>query len=230
MPRDLVDRGGRRRQRHGHRVASYTLAAGQSVECCGPICGGTTAINLTGNELAKPHRQCRGQQLDGQGGDDTLARPRRRRHRWPAAGNDVYCVDDAGDVVVEAAGEGSDTVFASASYTLGAGARSRSCARPRFRDDAIDLADEQRSSATAANTLIGNGGNNTLDGGAGADTMAGGPATTPTGSTMPAIVVIEAAGEGTDTVYRQRQLRAGGRPVDRAARRIGRCRPRARST
>ena len=41
---------------------------------------------------------------------------------WPAAlGNDTYIVDSAGDVVTEAAGEGTDTVNTNlGSYTLGA--------------------------------------------------------------------------------------------------------------
>ena len=50
-----------------------------------------------------------------------------------------------------------------------------------------------------ANILFGNSGANILNGGAGADTMTAASATTPTSSTMPAIVVFEnSAAGGTD--------------------------------
>ena len=59
--------------------------------------------------------------LNGGGrGADTLDGSAART-RWPAAGNDIFYVDNAGDVVIEAAGRGTDRVFASVSYTLGAG-------------------------------------------------------------------------------------------------------------
>ena len=41
------------------------------------------------------------------------------------AGNDTYIVDNAGDVVTEDAGEGTDTVVTTVSYALAAGSRSR---------------------------------------------------------------------------------------------------------
>ena len=52
--------------------------------------------------------------LSGGAGNDTMS---------GGAGDDTYVVDAAGDMVTEAASEGTDTVQASVSYTLGANSR-----------------------------------------------------------------------------------------------------------
>ena len=94
------------------------------------------------------------------------------------AGNDTYVVDAAGDTVTEAASEGTDTVQAGVSYTLGANVEN------------LTLTGTGNINATGNagnNTLTGNAGTNVLDGGAGNDGMAAVPATTPISSTRPAI-------------------------------------------
>jgi len=81
--------------------ASYTLGA----EVENLTLTDSSAITGTGNGNAGANV------LDGKAGADTLV---------GAAGNDTYLVDDAGDVVTEAAAGGTDLVRATASHTLGA--------------------------------------------------------------------------------------------------------------
>jgi hypothetical protein len=81
-------------------------------------------------------------------------------------GNDLYFVDEAGDAVVENAGEGTDTVQSClASYTLGADVEN------------LTLLGNGNTSGTGnvlANVLRGNAGNNILAGGHGGDTYQAG--------------------------------------------------------
>jgi Ca2+-binding RTX toxin-like protein len=80
------------------------------------------------------------------------------------AGNDIYFVDNPGDVVVENPGQGSDAVFASVNYALTADV------------ETLVLQGSANLNGTGnalANSMFGNSGNNTLDAGAGADVLTG---------------------------------------------------------
>ena len=145
---------------------SYTLGA--NVENL--TLTGTGAINATGNSFDNTLIGNSGNNvLSGGVGNDAMA---------GGAGNDTYVVDAAGDTVTEAASEGTDTVQAGVSYTLGANVEN------------LTLTGTGNIDATGNagnNTLTGNAGINVLDGGAGNDGMAAVPATTPISSTRPAI-------------------------------------------
>ncbi|SDA59307.1 Ca2+-binding protein, RTX toxin-related [Pseudomonas sp. NFPP33] len=109
---------------------------------------GTGNFTGYGNELANTITGGAGNDvLDGGAGADRLV---------GGAGNDSYYVDNSGDVVVEAAGAGVDTVYSTASsYTLGAN---------------VEMFVQVGSNAVVAS---GNGLANMMVGGVGNDTLRG---------------------------------------------------------
>lgn len=84
-------------------------------------------------------------------------------------GNDTYIVDNSGDVVVEGANEGTDTVLSNVSYKLGASARVEVLGTTSTTGtSAINL-----TGNAYAQTLNGNDGANKLDGLGGMDKLVG---------------------------------------------------------
>lgn len=137
--------------------------------------------------------------LDGGAGVDTLA---------GGLGDDVYVVS-AGDVVVENASEGVDTVISRGSYTLGANLENLTI---------VGYGNYSGAGNTLGNLIIGNAsrnqvlgldgndrisgkdGDDVLDGGAGADTMIGGDDDDSYSVDNASDVVKEGADAGMDTV------------------------------
>jgi len=120
--------------------------------------------------------------LDGGAGNDSLI---------GGAGDDTYVVDSGADVVTENAGEGTDTVISSVSYSL----------RTNVENLVLTgLANITGRGNELANSITGNAGDNLLDGLAGADTLIGGAGDDMYFVDNAGDVVTENAGEGIDEV------------------------------
>lgn len=118
-------------------------------------------LDGTGNDLAND--------LAGNGGNNRLDGGTGADRMHGGQGDDTYVLDQAGDQVIEADQEGTDTVEVAFSVDLGL---------PGYAHienlSLTGTGDLQGTGSSANNLITGNAGNNLLRGGAGTDTLLGG--------------------------------------------------------
>ncbi|MEP7057625.1 MAG: calcium-binding protein [Caldimonas sp.] len=154
--------------------------------------GGSASLRGTGNALNNVLIGNSGNnRLDGSTGADAMS---------GGVGDDVYVVDSTGDTIVEAPGEGVDTVEASITYSLGANVENLLLTGTSRLNGTGNALDNVLNGNSAANTLIGGDGNDRLNGGGAADSMTGGNGNDTYVVDTANDKTIETAGGGIDTV------------------------------
>ena len=150
---------------------SYTL--GSNVEHL--TLTGSTALIGTGNDANNRLTGNSGSNtLTGGAGNDTLDGGAGTDSLVGGLGDDIYIIDSAGDSVVEASGDGNDSVQSAITYTLGSNVEHLTLTGSTALSGTGNDANNRLTGNSGANTLTGGSGNDTLDGGAGADSLVGG--------------------------------------------------------
>ncbi len=172
------------------------------------IVPGVTITGTAGNDTISASKTVAGQPLPtayadlmyGMGGNDNLDGAVGADKMYGGLGNDTYVVDNAGDQAIELAGEGSDTVKAAVSFTLGLNVENLTLTGSGATTGTGNVGDNKLIGNAAANSLYGLGGKDNLDGGAGADMLYGGSGDDSYTVDNVGDEVFEAAGEGKDAV------------------------------
>jgi Ca2+-binding RTX toxin-like protein len=182
-----------------------SVAAAATLAVDASALGAAHSVKFNGGAETNGHFQ-----LTGGGGDDTLTGGGQSDTLDGAAGadqmtgndgNDTYFVDNSSDQAIETnAFGGTDTVNASATFTLGA------------EIETLVLTGTAAINGTGNalnNSITGNSNANTLNGGVGVDTMTGGLGNDIYVVDTGGETIVEAAGGGTDTVQSSVSLALG---------------------
>ncbi|WP_413173774.1 calcium-binding protein [Anabaena azotica] len=149
-----------------------------------------TISGLAGNDI-----------LIGNGGNDVLNGGTGADQMTGGTGNDLYYVDNIGDVVTENLNAGTDTVYSSISYALTANVENLNLTGITNINGFGNSLNNVITGNSGNNVLYSYGGNDILNGGVGADSMYGGLGNDIYYVDNIGDVVNENLNEGTDTVY-----------------------------
>ncbi|HEY6816026.1 MAG TPA: M10 family metallopeptidase C-terminal domain-containing protein [Croceibacterium sp.] len=165
------------------------------------LVGGPGANRLDGgdgNDTLEGDKQV--DTLIGGGGNDALYGYDGNDTMQGGSGDDTYYVEDAGDQVVEAAGNGTDTISSTVSIVAPANVENVLLSSLKYgvflTGPAINATGNLLN-----NTITGNFQANVIDGGAGADTMSGGGGNDTYYVDNPDDLVYETGEQNADTVY-----------------------------
>lgn len=165
------------------RVETIELADGSCYNIADWKTGTAGNDALTGDAAANV--------LSGLAGADTMN---------GGGGNDAYAVDSIGDVVIEAANQGTDLVESTITYTLGANVENLTLVGTASINGTGNELNSTMIGNDAANVLSGGAGHDTLIGAGGSDSMLGGLGDDTYIVDIDTDLITENANEGIDTV------------------------------
>ena len=138
--------------------------------------------------------------LQGGVGNDTLDGGEAADSLVGGSGDDLYRVDSVIDTVIEAIGEGDDSIESTVSFTLPTNVETLRLIGDANINATGGTGNDHLIGNAGSNSLIGGAGNDVLNGAAGADTLAGGVGNDTYVVDRSDDFVTELMGEGYDTV------------------------------
>jgi parallel beta-helix repeat protein len=135
----------------------------------GTYVSGNTISGMDSGDISVP-----GYIWSGDAGDNAIAGTEDADTMAGGAGNDEYTVNHSGDLVTENAGEGTDHVYSSITYTLTPNVENLTLTGTGAINGYGNGLNNWIVGNAAVNTLKSDDGDDTLDGGGGADSLDGG--------------------------------------------------------